>query len=114
MLTEWRSVGEQDVNTSWNVVPLVEQGLSPRQIEGPVVDSGLPAKSKRHKDIEESLSEYLCEFWSFLIRKECMRSPLVNPSAGSATNSRTSIAWMQRECVLKICDHLVSRRVSVY
>lgn len=42
-LTQWGAVCDQDVGVVGDLVPLVEQSLTPRQVEAPAVVPGLPA-----------------------------------------------------------------------
>lgn len=42
-LTQRGSVGHQDVDAFGDEVPLVQQGLSSRQVEAPAVEPGRPA-----------------------------------------------------------------------
>ena len=42
-LTQWGAVCDQDVCVVRDLVPLVQQSLTPRQVEAPAVVPGLPA-----------------------------------------------------------------------
>lgn len=43
-LTQRRSVRDQDIHAFGDEVPLVQQGLAPRQVEAPAIKPGLPVK----------------------------------------------------------------------
>lgn len=45
-LTQWRAVCDQNVCVVWDLVPLIQQSLTSRQVEAPAVVPGLPAHTQ--------------------------------------------------------------------
>lgn len=55
-LTQWRAVCDQNVCVVWDLVPLIQQSLTSRQVEAPAVVPGLPAYTHKRKQRHHALS----------------------------------------------------------
>lgn len=51
-LTQWGAVCDQDVCVVWDLVPLVQQSLTPWQVEAPAIVPGLPTDTDGQRQKE--------------------------------------------------------------